>query len=157
MRGPSRWVDPDMTQDATRDDALLKLLGEGNGGVLVTLKKDGRPQLSNVTHVYYSDERTIRVSLTDDRAKTRNLRRDPRASYHVTTADRWAYAVAEGTADLSPVARDPHDETVEELVRLYRDVSGEHPDWDDYRAAMVRDRRLVLRLRVERAYGVPRR
>jgi len=146
-----------MTQDATQDDALLKLLGEGNGGVLVTLKKDGRPQLSNVTHVYYPDERIIRVSLTDDRAKTRNLRRDPRASYHVTTADRWAYAVAEGTADLSPVARDPHDETVEELVRLYRDVSGEHPDWDDYRAAMVRDHRLVLRLRVERAYGIPKR
>ncbi|MFJ3715137.1 PPOX class F420-dependent oxidoreductase [Streptomyces sp. NPDC090057] len=146
-----------MTQDATQDDALLKLLGEGNGGVLVTIKKDGRPQLSNVTHVYYPDERVIRVSLTDDRAKTRNLRRDPRASYHVTTADRWAYAVAEGTADLSPVARDPHDETVEELVRLYRDVSGEHPDWDDYRAAMVRDRRLVLRLRVERAYGIPKR
>ncbi|MFJ9736013.1 PPOX class F420-dependent oxidoreductase [Streptomyces sp. NPDC101171] len=146
-----------MTQDATQDDALLKLLGEGNGGVLVTIKKDGRPQLSNVTHVYYPDERIIRVSLTDDRAKTRNLRRDPRASYHVTTADRWAYAVAEGTADLSPVARDPHDETVEELVRLYRDVAGEHPDWDDYRAAMVRDRRLVLRLRVERAYGIPKR
>ncbi|MER6037074.1 MULTISPECIES: PPOX class F420-dependent oxidoreductase [unclassified Streptomyces] len=146
-----------MTQDATQDDALLKLLGEGNGGVLVTIKKDGRPQLSNVTHVYYPDERVIRVSLTDDRAKTRNLRRDPRASYHVTTADRWAYAVAEGTADLSPVARDPHDETVEELVRLYRDVAGEHPDWDDYRAAMVRDRRLVLRLRVERAYGIPKR
>ncbi|MFE5401630.1 PPOX class F420-dependent oxidoreductase [Streptomyces sp. NPDC056580] len=146
-----------MTQDATQEDALLKLLGEGNGGVLVTLKKDGRPQLSNVTHVYSPDERIIRVSLTDDRAKTRNLRRDPRASYHVTTADRWAYAVAEGTADLSPVARDPHDETVEELVRLYRDVSGEHPDWDDYRAAMVRDRRLVLRLRVERAYGIPER
>ncbi|MGW5330871.1 PPOX class F420-dependent oxidoreductase [Streptomyces sp. NPDC004014] len=146
-----------MTQDATQEDALLKLLGESNGGVLVTLKKDGRPQLSNVTHVYSPDERIIRVSLTDDRAKTRNLRRDPRASYHVTTADRWAYAVAEGSADLSPVARDPHDETVEELVRLYRDVSGEHPDWDDYRAAMVRDRRLVLRLRVERVYGIPER
>ncbi|MFF3161959.1 MULTISPECIES: PPOX class F420-dependent oxidoreductase [unclassified Streptomyces] len=146
-----------MTQDATQEDALLKLLGESNGGVLVTLKKDGRPQLSNVTHVYSPDERIIRVSLTDDRAKTRNLRRDPRASYHVTTADRWAYAVAEGTADLSPVARDPHDETVEELVRLYRDVSGEHPDWDDYRAAMVRDRRLVLRLPVERVYGIPER
>ncbi|MEU2553822.1 PPOX class F420-dependent oxidoreductase [Streptomyces sp. NPDC003388] len=146
-----------MTQDATQEDALLKLLGESDGGVLVTLKKDGRPQLSNVTHVYSPDERIIRVSLTDDRAKTRNLRRDPRASYHVTTADRWAYAVAEGTADLSPVARDPHDETVEELVRLYRDVSGEHPDWDDYRAAMVRDRRLVLRLPVERVYGIPER
>ncbi len=124
--------------------------------MLVTLKRDGRPQLSNVIHAYDPDGRTIRVSLTDDRAKTRNLRRDPRASYHVTSADRWAYTVAEGTADLSPVAADPHDATVEELVRLYRDVNGEHPDWDDYRAAMVRDRRLVLRLRVERAYGIPR-
>ncbi|MGW7254482.1 PPOX class F420-dependent oxidoreductase [Streptomyces sp. NPDC054834] len=144
-----------MTHDATQN-ALLGLLSEGNSGVLVTLKRDGRPQLSNVNHAYYPDERIIRVSLTDDRAKTRNLRRDPRASYHVTTADRWAYAVAEGTADLSPVAGDPHDETVEELIRLYRDVRGEHPDWDDYRAAMVRDRRLVLRLRVERAYGIPK-
>ncbi|MEU6552207.1 PPOX class F420-dependent oxidoreductase [Streptomyces sp. NPDC046915] len=144
-----------MTHDATQN-ALLGLLSAGNSGVLVTLKRDGRPQLSNVNHAYYPDERIIRVSLTDDRAKTRNLRRDPRASYHVTTADRWAYTVAEGTADLSPVAGDPHDGTVEELIRLYRDVQGEHPDWDDYRAAMVRDHRLVLRLRVERAYGIPK-
>lgn len=145
-----------MTQDAN-EDALLRLLSAGHSGVLVTLKRDGRPQLSNVTHVYYPDERTIRVSITDDRAKTRNLRRDPRASYHVTSADRWAYTVAEGAADLSPVAKDPHDETVEELIRLYRDAQGEHPDWDDYRTAMVRDRRLVLRLKVERAYGIPER
>ncbi|MGY3205488.1 PPOX class F420-dependent oxidoreductase [Streptomyces sp. TE5632] len=144
-----------MTQDTL--PALLALIGDHNGGVLVTLKQDGRPQLSNVNHAYYPDERLIRVSITDDRAKTRNLRRDPRASYHVTTPDRWAYTVAEGTAELSPVAADPHDETVRELIRLYRDVNGEHPDWDDYRAAMVRDRRLVLRLRVERAYGIPRR
>lgn len=144
-----------MTQDAEQN-ALLALLSEVHGGVLVTLKRDGRPQLSNVMHAYYPDERVIRVSLTDDRAKTRNLRRDPRASYHVTTVDRWAYTVAEGTAELSPVARDPYDETVEELIRLYRDINGEHPDWSEYRAAMVRDKRLVLRLRVERAYGIPR-
>lgn len=144
-----------MTQDATQD-ALLKLLSEYKGGVLVTLKKDGRPQLSNVSHAYYPDERIVRVSITDDRAKTRNLRRDPRASYHVTSEDRWAYTVAEGTAELTPVAQDPHDETVEELIRVYRDVLGEHSDWDDYRAAMVRDRRLVLRLHVEHAYGIPR-
>ncbi|MCX5562128.1 PPOX class F420-dependent oxidoreductase [Streptomyces sp. NBC_00038] len=143
-----------MTQDATQD-ALLKLLSEYKGGVLVTLKKDGRPQLSNVSHAYDPDERIIRISLTDDRAKTRNLRRDARASYHVTSENRRAYTVAEGTADLTPVASDPHDETVEELIRYYRDVLGEHPDWDDYRAAMVRDRRLVLRLHVERAYGIP--
>ncbi|MFG2476093.1 PPOX class F420-dependent oxidoreductase [Streptomyces fagopyri] len=144
-----------MTQDA-KQDALLRLLSEYKGGVLTTLKRDGRPQLSNVVHAYSPDENVVRVSLTDDRAKTRNLRRDPRASYHVTSDDRWAYTVVEGTAELTPVAGDPHDETVEELVRLYRDLMGEHPDWDDYRAAMVRDRRLVLRLRVERAYGVPR-
>ncbi|MFR0356071.1 PPOX class F420-dependent oxidoreductase [Streptomyces sediminimaris] len=137
-------------------DALLELLSEGRGGVLVTLKRDGRPQLSNVSHHYYPGERLLRISVTDGRAKTRNLRRDPRASYHVTTADRRAYAVVEGSAELSPVARDPHDDTVEELVRLYRDVVGEHPDWDDYRAAMVRDRRLVVRLKVERAYGMPK-
>lgn len=144
-----------MTQDPTQD-ALLKLLSDTRGGVLVTLKSDGRPQLSNVSHAYYPDERVIRISVTDGRAKTRNLRRDPRASYHVTSQDRWAYTVAEGTAELSPVAEDPHDETVEELIRLYRDVLGEHPDWDDYRAAMVRDRRLVLRLPVERVYGIPK-
>jgi PPOX class probable F420-dependent enzyme len=138
------------------DEALLALLSEADGGVLATLRSDGRPQLSNVNHAYYPDERLLRISVTDDRAKTRNLRRDPRASYHVTSADRWAYTVAEGTAELTPVAGDPQDATVEELIRLYRDVAGEHPDWDEYRAAMVRDRRLVLRVRVERVYGVPR-
>ncbi|MER5459722.1 PPOX class F420-dependent oxidoreductase [Streptomyces sp. NPDC002668] len=151
-------TDIDAPQDPERDaqqEALLKLVSECDGGVLVTLKRDGRPQLSNVNHAYYPDERTIRVSVTDDRAKTRNLRRDPRAGYHVTSADRWAWTVVEGTAELSPVAADPYDATVEELITLYRDVVGEHPDWDDYRRAMVRDKRLVLRLRVERAYGQP--
>lgn len=149
-----------MTAEETRDtaqDDLLALLSAYKGGVLVTLKRDSRPQLSNVSHHYYPDEGIIRVSLTDDRAKTRNLRRDPRASYHVTSDDRWAYTVVEGTAELTPVAADPRDETVEELIRVYRDVLGEHSDWDDYRAAMVRDRRLVLRLHVERAYGIPAR
>ncbi|GGP31514.1 PPOX class F420-dependent enzyme [Streptomyces melanogenes] len=145
-----------MTAFDAHEEALLKLVAAEKGGVLATLKRDGRPQLSNVNHAYYADEGVIKVSLTDDRAKTKNLRRDPRASYHVTSADRWAWTVAEGTGDLSPVAADPHDATVEELVQLYRDVQGEHPDWDDYRRAMVRDRRVVLRLRVERAYGQPR-
>jgi hypothetical protein len=66
--------------------------------------------------------------------------------------DFWTYAVAEGIADLSPVAGDPDDATVEELIGLYRAVQDEHPDWADYRAAMVRDRRLVVRVRVERVY-----
>jgi PPOX class probable F420-dependent enzyme len=137
------------------EDALRELLRSRNGGVLVTLKRDGRPQLSNVSYAYDDATRQLRVSITDDRAKTRNLRHDPRASLHVTTGDFRAYAVAEGSAELAPVAVNPRDATVEELIELYRAIQGEHPDWDDYRAAMVRDQRLVLRLHVERVYGVP--
>jgi PPOX class probable F420-dependent enzyme len=138
------------------ENALHELLAARHLGVLATLKRDGRPQLSNVTHVYDQGNHTIRVSLTDTRAKTRNLRRDPRASYHVSSDDGWAYAVAEGDAELTPVARDPHDATVEDLITLYRDIQGEHPDWDDYRRAMVAEQRLVLRLHVERVYGMAR-
>ncbi|MFD9422946.1 MULTISPECIES: PPOX class F420-dependent oxidoreductase [unclassified Streptomyces] len=145
-----------MTEFEPAQEALLRLIGEHDGGVLVTLKRDGRPQLSNVNHAYYPDEHLIRVSITEGRAKTRNLRRDPRASYHVTSADRWAWTVADGTAELTPPAADPHDATVEALITLYRDVAGEHPDWDDYRQAMVRDGRVLLTLHVEHVYGQPR-
>ncbi|HVW42750.1 MAG TPA: PPOX class F420-dependent oxidoreductase [Amycolatopsis sp.] len=138
------------------DSALYKLLGDRPFGVLVTLRRDGRPQLSNVTHHFDTATNRILVSITDSRAKTRNLRRDPRATYHVTTPDGWSYAVVEGTAELSAVAEDPHDEAVEELVSLYRKVRGEHPDWDDYRRAMVADQRLVLRIPVERIIGMVR-
>jgi PPOX class probable F420-dependent enzyme len=139
------------------EQSLLELLASRPMGVLVTLKRDGRPQLSNVSHAFDPRRRLIRVSVTDGRAKTANLRRDPRASFHVSSADGWAYAVAEGTAQLSPVAADPHDATVDELVEVYRAIQGEHPDWDDYRRAMVADRRLVLRLPVDRVYGLPPR
>ncbi|MEU1435476.1 PPOX class F420-dependent oxidoreductase [Streptomyces sp. NPDC005775] len=145
-----------MTGFDAQQQALLRLVAEEDGGVLVTLRRDGRPQLSNVNHFYYPDERIVRVSITEGRAKTRNLSRDPRASYHVTSRDRWAWTVVDGTAELTPVAADPDDATVEELITLYRDVQGEHPDWDDYRKAMVRDRRIVLRLHVEHVYGQQR-
>jgi PPOX class probable F420-dependent enzyme len=134
--------------------ALRRLVESSKRGVLVTLKRDGRPQLSNI--IYAVDDGVVRISVTDDRAKTRNLRRDPRASLHVTSDDFWSYAVVEGDVELSPVASDPSDDTVEELIGLYRDMQGEHPDWDDYRAAMVRDRRLVVRLPISRIYGMAR-
>jgi len=138
------------------EDRFARLLGERRQGVLVTRRADGSPQLSNVNYHWYPDEQVIRISVTDDRAKTRNLRRDPRASFHVTSEDFWTYAVVDGTASLSAVAASQHDEAVEELVRLYRDVRGDHADWDDYRAAMVRDKRLVVRVRPERGYGLVR-
>ncbi|CAG6399148.1 PPOX class F420-dependent oxidoreductase [Streptomyces cocklensis] len=139
---------------APATDTLLDLLRKQRTGVLVTLKRDGRPQLSNVTFTYDDTTRTIRISATDDRAKTRNLRRDPRASFYVTAPDMGAYLVAEGDAELTPVAADPHDATVEELIDVYRSAVGEHPDWDEYRAAMVTDGRLVISLRADRAYGM---
>jgi hypothetical protein len=75
-------------------------------------------------------------------------------SYHVSSRSGLSYVVAEGTARLSPVCAAPDDQVVEELIDVYRKASGEHPDWDDYRAAMVRDRRLVLTVRAERMYGL---
>ena len=138
------------------DNDLETLLRDSHRGVLVTLKRDGRPQLSNVSHTYDPATRLVRVSITADRVKARNLARDPRASYHVTSADFWSYTVADGTAELTPVAAHPHDATVAELVDVYRTIAGEHPDWDEFRAAMVAERRLVVRLHVEHLYGVRR-
>jgi PPOX class probable F420-dependent enzyme len=136
--------------------ALLDLIAARNAAVLVTLKRDGRPQLSNINYGYYPEDRLIKISITATRAKYRNLQRDPRASLHVTSPDFWSYAVVESTAELSPVAAEPGDATVEELIELYRRVTGkEHPDWDDYRRAMVADQRVVLRLPIERLYGQP--
>lgn len=131
--------------------ALRELIESSNKGVLVTLKRDGRPQLSNL--IYTVSDGVARMSVTDGRAKTANLRRDPRASLYVTSDDFWSYAIAEGDAELSPIATDPSDETVDELVELYRSLQGEHPDWDEYRAAMVSDQRLVVRLPLSHVYG----
>ncbi|MET9261929.1 PPOX class F420-dependent oxidoreductase [Amycolatopsis sp. NPDC004079] len=140
----------------TDDTALYDLIAAGKQGVLATLKRDGRPQLSTVTHYFDRDARQLQVSITDARAKTKNMRRDPRVSYHVASSNGWSYAVAEGRAVLSPVAAAPDDEAVEALIALYRKVAGEHPDWAEYRAAMVADQRLVLTVEIERVYGLAR-
>jgi PPOX class probable F420-dependent enzyme len=135
------------------DDALT-FVRDHKHGVLTTLKADGRPQLSNILFAVDGDR--IRISVTADRAKARNAARDPRVSLHVTSQDFYAYVVVEADAELSPVPAAPDDATVDELVELYRSMVGEHPDWDDYRASMVRDQRLVLRLHPTRAYGMLR-
>jgi PPOX class probable F420-dependent enzyme len=138
------------------EERFASLLAKRDQGVLVTHRADGWPQLSNVNYAWFPDEQLIRISVTDDRAKTRNLRRDRRASFHVASDDFWSYVVVDGHAELSEVAEDPDDAAVAELIGLYRAIRGEHPDWDDYRAAMVRDRRLVVRVPAERVYGLAR-
>jgi PPOX class probable F420-dependent enzyme len=122
-------------------------------GILTTIKADGRPQISNIMYVA-GDDGIFHISVTDGRAKTANLRRDPRASLYVLGDNFYQWAVLEGTVEVSPVAADPHDATVEQLVAYYRAANGEHPDWDDYRATMVADKRLILAFSPERAYGI---
>jgi PPOX class probable F420-dependent enzyme len=129
------------------------LLAEGRIGVLATLRSDGRPQLSPVTPYYDRAAGIIYVSVTEGRAKTVNLRRDPRAALEVTSADGWAWATADGTVELTGPGTDPHGPEVDALVGYYRAAAGEHPDWEEYRNVMVADRRVLMALRVERVYG----
>ncbi len=143
-----------MTRDGF-DDELRDVVAGNSLGVLATIKRDGRAQLSNVSYHFDARALTISVSITEPRAKTRNLRRDPRAALHVSSDDGWSYAVAEGDAELTPPAADPGDDTVEGLVALYREISGEHPDWDDFRRAMVDDRRVLMTLPISHVYGMP--
>ncbi len=130
----------------------LAVAAERHQGVLVTIGREGRPQLSNI--VYGLSDGVARISVTDGRAKVKNLARDPRASLYVPGESFWSYLVLDGTAALSPVAADPQDAVVDELVDMYRTISGEHPDWDDYRRVMVDDQRRVVRFTAERAYGI---
>jgi PPOX class probable F420-dependent enzyme len=142
-----------MTDTGSRSH--LDFLAAHHNGVLVTLKRDGRPQISNIVYDYSAEAGRVRISVTADRAKTRNALRDPRVSMHIGGSDFWAYVVVEGEASLTPVTTDPHDATAEALVGLYRSLGGEHPNWDEYRTAMVQERRQVLSFAVTHAYGRP--
>jgi PPOX class probable F420-dependent enzyme len=130
----------------------LEFASERKNGVLVTQKRDGRPQLSNVT--YGVVDGVVKISITAGRAKYVNLLRDQRASLYVTREDFWAYVVIEGEAELSEIATETDDPGVDELVDYYRSVAGEHPDWDEYRRVMVSDKRVVVRLVPTHAYGM---
>lgn len=143
-------VAPKMT--ATKFDPRT-LLAESRLGVLATIKSDGVPQLSPVTPFYDRDADVVFVSMTEGRAKTANLRRDPRAALEVTSADGWAWATAEGTVALTGPGSDLHGPEVEALVDYYRKAAGEHPDWAEYRSVMVADRRVLMALTVDRVYG----
>ena len=136
-------------------EKALAAARDNNQSILVTLKSDGKPQLSNVLHTV-DDNGVVRVSITTERAKYKNLRRTPWAALHVNGPTFWGYAVLEGDVTLSEPAAAPDDATVEELVALYRAISGEHPDWDDYRAAQVEQHRVVVRITPTRAYGALR-
>lgn len=134
-------------------DAALAFARERSVGILATIRSNGRPQLSNITYAI-DDQDVIRLSVTANRAKTKNIQRDARVSLHVIREDFWAYVVIEGDAELTGVSTEPGDAVGQELADLYRKLNGEHPDWDDYFQAMIVDQRQVLRIRPTHAYGM---
>ena len=134
----------------------MEFVAEHKNAMLLAIKADGRPQSSNIAYVV-NDAGQILISVTEGRAKTKNLRRDPRASLHVNRDDFWAYVVVEADVELTPVAASPDDDTADQLVEYYRSVAGEHDNWDEYRQAMVDDQRLILTLKPTHAYGMLRR
>jgi PPOX class probable F420-dependent enzyme len=129
----------------------MEFVGRHHKGVLATVRSNGLPQMSNI--VFSAIDGAVWVSVTEGRAKTANLRREPRAVLHVTTTEFTEYAVMECDAELTDVALDPTDATIAALRRLYRNISGEHPDWDEFDRAMIEDRRLVVKLYPVHCYG----
>lgn len=133
-------------------DAALEWAAGRRNAVLITIRKDGRPQSSDIAYAVVDG--ALCVSLTATRAKTANMRRDPRVVFHITAPDSWSYVSFDGVAELGEVTTQPDDQASDDLVDLYRLVAGqEHPDWDEYRQTMIDEQRQVFRLRPTRAVG----
>jgi PPOX class probable F420-dependent enzyme len=124
---------------------LLEFLRERHHGIVMTTRADGRPQASPVSCGVDGEGRIV-VSTYPDRAKANNARRDPRVSVLVLSDD-WneAWVQVDGTAEVLDLP-----EALEPLVDYYRCIAGEHPDWDEYRAAMVEQGKSLLRVTIDR-------
>lgn len=136
------------------EQALLDVIGANRQGILAGVTRAGYPHLTNVLYGWDPVERIARVSTTADRVKGRILRRDPRAALHVPGGHFWSFAVGEGDAQLSAVARTPGDEASRELLQLHAAFFGEAKDEDAFYAQMIDNKRLVVRLHINRVYGV---
>jgi PPOX class probable F420-dependent enzyme len=126
-------------------DEARDFVRENHSAVLATYRADGRPQMSPVG-AGVDDGGRVAISSRETAYKVRNLRRDPRASVLVTKEGSWEWIQVDGTATVLSLP-----DAMEPLVDYYRGVAGEHPDWDDYRAAMERERRVLILVDIERA------
>jgi PPOX class probable F420-dependent enzyme len=127
-------------------DKAQAFLREHHRAVLATRRRDGSPQLSPIA-VGIDDEGRAVVSTRETAIKTKNARRDPHVSICAVN-DSWYgdWLQIDGTAEVVSLP-----EAMDGLVAYYRGVAGEHPDWDDYRAAMEREKRVLLRITIDRA------
>ena len=126
-------------------DKARSFLRENHRGILATMRPNGRPQMS-VVAVGVDDEGRAVISTRETTYKVRMIRRDPKVSICVTSGDYWRWIQIDGIATLLPLP-----EAMEPLVEYYRGINGEHPDWDDYRRAMVEEGRTLIRIDIERA------
>jgi PPOX class probable F420-dependent enzyme len=127
-------------------EQALEFVRANHRAVMVTNRADGRPQLSPIVCNVDADGRVV-VSTRETALKTKNLRRDPRVSLCVVSDGFYGdWVQVDGAAEIVPLP-----EAMEPLVDYYRSISGEHPDWDEYRNAMERERRVIVRITVERA------
>lgn len=137
-----------MSDEVDRIVRAREFVAANPRGVLTTYRRDGQAQMSPVTPGVDAQGRIV-VSVTEDRAKTKNARRDPRVALCVFSEGFYGpWVQVEGQAEFADGS-----DRIDALVDYYRTVSGEHPDWGEYRAAMVRDRRVLLRFDITRASG----
>ena len=134
------------TTDRVDRDQLLDFVRPRHRMTLMTLRRDGRPQVSPVTGGVDAEGRLV-ISTYPERAKAANLRRDPRATVLVHS-DEWngPYVQVDGTAEVLDM---PSPEAEDALVEYFRCISGEHPDWEEYRQAMRRQGKSLIRITPE--------
>jgi PPOX class probable F420-dependent enzyme len=126
----------------------IEYIASNNRGVLATIKQDGRPQLSHIAYTL-DDDGLIKISVTQDRAKTKNARRDPRVSLNVIGDNWYQYVVVEGMAGF--IENDP----LPALRHVYERVAGKpHPNWDEFDQAMIDEKRLIMTISIDRLYPI---
>ncbi|MFI1781824.1 PPOX class F420-dependent oxidoreductase [Streptomyces rubiginosohelvolus] len=137
---------------ALSGEALSGLLARQQFGTLATNKRSGHPHLTTMVYSWDPEARIVRFSTTADRVKTKHLRRDPRAALHVPGGDVWSFAVAEGEAEVSGATTEPGDAVGRELLAMVPDA-GRPEDEAAFFEELVAERRVVIRLKVDRLYG----
>ncbi|MGW6585969.1 MULTISPECIES: TIGR03618 family F420-dependent PPOX class oxidoreductase [Streptomyces] len=137
---------------ALSDEALSGLLGRQQFGTLATNKRSGHPHLTTMVYNWDPEARIVRFSTTADRVKIKHLRRDPRAALHVSGGDVWSFAVAEGEAEVSGSTTEPGDAVGRELLGMIPEA-GRPEDEAAFFGELVAERRVVIRLKVDRLYG----
>ncbi len=134
-------------------DEALAWVAEKTHGILITIRRDGRAQSSDISFTLKDGK--FCISATASRAKTRNLLRDDRAVLHVTSPKTWSYISFDGTVEVTSPAQSKNDEVNQELAEIYQRILGEeHPNWEEFQQAMINDGRLVLRFVPQSAVGM---